>query len=528
MQIQIHPKLKDSVTIVMECKMKISLLKFYTFSIFIIITTFWVVSCSDLQEDIASPPTLNIHGTDVDNPSSPDYHGTQVAESKNGMNECKQCHASDFSGGTAGVGCNTTACHPTIDVHQAGILIPSSDDFHPKYLKNTDQSMFECKQCHGTNFTGGVASPSCANCHATIPVHVEGISSPSSENFHAKYLNNTDQSMYQCKQCHGDAYEGGTISPTCTNCHETISVHVEGIIIPTSDNFHPKYLKNNNKSMSECTQCHGDDYTGGLDSPSCANCHSSISVHQAGIVNPSSPNFHGKYITNQFNWDMRSCAECHGINYSGGYIAPTCLTCHTQTNGPEACNTCHGDFLDPSQISPPRALDGSIETTDPGVGAHNAHLYQNTLGSDVSCETCHIVPETVYAEGHIGSDGKAEITFGGIANNTGAQSQYDFSTSTCSNTYCHGNFVFNKNGSPPTYGFAYTGDSMVGNNNSVIWNKVDGSQIECGSCHGLPPTGHIAATLNQCVNCHVGIVDANGNIIDKTKHINGEPNVFGN
>ncbi len=69
---------------------------------------------------------------------------------------------------------------------------------------------------------------------------------------------------------------------------------------------------------------------------------------------------------------------------------------------------------------------------------------------------------------------------------------------------------------------------MVGNNFSAKWNQVDGSQAECGSCHGLPPTGHQASTLTACVNCHIGVVDNQGNIIDKTKHINGVKNVFGN
>ena len=74
--------------------------------------------------------------------------------------------------------------------------------------------------------------------------------------------------------------------------------------------------------------------------------------------------------------------------------------------------------------------------------------------------------------------------------------------------------------------FAYTADKMMGNNRSVIWNQVDGSQAVCGSCHNLPPDGHIANP--NCSNCHPGVVDANRNIIDQTKHINGMKNVFGN
>jgi hypothetical protein len=36
------------------------------------------------------------------------------------------------------------------------------------------------------------------------------------------------------------------------------------------------------------------------------------------------------------------------------------------------------------------------------------------------------------------------------------------------------------------------------------------------------------ATIEFCGTCHTGIVDAEGNIIDTDKHINGEINVFGN
>ncbi len=50
---------------------------------------------------------------------------------------------------------------------------------------------------------------------------------------------------------------------------------------------------------------------------------------------------------------------------------------------------------------------------------------------------------------------------------------------------------------------------------------MDGTQAKCGTCHGLPPTGHIAAPITSCYLCHQGVVDEMGNIIDKDKHING-------
>lgn len=420
---QTQVKQADSVIIVMEFKMKILLLKIYSISILLLFLIFTVVGCSDLQDDIAPVPQLNIHGSEVFNPQSPSFHGKKVVDNKERFGECKQCHSADFNGGTSQVSCYSSGCHP----------------------------------------------------YPTINVHENGIVDTSSPNFHAKFI---------------------------------------------ADNLGGK--------MSACANCHGATYEGGYVSPSCATCHSTINVHQDGIVNPTSPNFHGKYIAANLGWDMRACGSCHAANYSGGIDAPSCLTCHKGAYGPEACNTCHGDFNDPTKIAPPRALNGSTSTNDPGVGAHVSHLYDNQLGSLIRCSTCHTVPSSVYAEGHLGNDGKAEIIFGRLSVQGGANPGFNFANNTCSNTYCHGNFTFYRDSAASIYQFVYTGATMTGNNASVIWNKVDDTQAECGSCHGLPPTGHISYAITACATCHYGVVDGNGNIIDKTKHINGVANVFGN
>jgi hypothetical protein len=66
---------------------------------------------------------------------------------------------------------------------------------------------------------------------------------------------------------------------------------------------------------------------------------------------------------------------------------------------------------------------------------------------------------------------------------------------------------------------------MTGDNASPEWTDPDA--VFCGSCHGLPPTGHNPFELDACANCHSSVVDATGSIIDKTKHVNGLLNVFG-
>lgn len=355
-------------------------------------------------------------------------------------------------------------------------------------------------------------------------VHGTGVLQPGSENYHGNLL--IDQKFTDCAQCHAADLSGGLAKVGCLECHESIDVHQDGINNPQSDEFHGRFIGNQEDGWEECLDCHGDNFEGGVASPNCTTCHTTINVHKEGIFNPNSDNFHGKFLMNS-NWDLTECKSCHGTSYTGGIASPACASsgCHTQAEGPEACNTCHGDFNDPAKVAPPNSVDGESNTTNRGVGAHDIHLFNAQIANVAACEECHIVPTELNSNGHLDSDGVAEVNFSGsIFTSDGAS--YSTSDLQCSNTYCHGNFVFLK--SESNFPNFYTEDQMVGNNFSPTWNQVDGTQAECGSCHGLPPAGHIPATLSACVNCHGGVVDGDGNIIDPTKHINGEPNVFGN
>jgi hypothetical protein len=264
-----------------------------------------------------------------------------------------------------------------------------------------------------------------------------------------------------------------------------------------------------------------------------------LTVHKPGILDSHSPNFHVNLVKEN-NWNMRLCQQCHGADFSGGTVKKGCLGCHTEKDmdgnplGPLACNTCHGDPAPGGHIFPPFDLAGDTSTTAPGVGAHPAHLLTNNLMGDIRCSNCHKFPQGFFDPAHISPDGlPAQITFGRIAvTNRGVNSSFNFSDYTCSNTYCHGNFVATRDTSK--YQFEYedsTGapsDSMYGNNVTMTWNRVDGTQAKCGSCHDLPPKGHRFQTWpSSCVICHRGVIDDQGNIIDSTKHINGVVDVFG-
>jgi len=256
-----------------------------------------------------------------------------------------------------------------------------------------------------------------------------------------------------------------------------------------------------------------------------AGTNPAIAVHAEGWTNPASANFHGKAIMAD-SWDMRSCRSCHGSDYTGGIAEVSCRTCHTGGAGPENCATCHGG---PGSVAPPEDLAGNTGTPAAGVGAHEKHVKGGILSSLVWCYECHTVPTSVYAAGHVDSDLPAEVPMNGLLARTSSPGimptpSHDYSALTCSNTYCHGNWQADSASSPNK--FAYTAAFMTGSNATPVWTGGS-SEAACGTCHGLPPTGHMATTITNCVNCHLGVVDAQGKIDDKSLHMNGKINAFG-
>lgn len=321
----------------------------------------------------------------------------------------------------------------------------------------------------------------------------------------------------------------------CSDLQETlptpqqVNTHASGVLDKSSPNFHGALI-DTAKNFDDCRQCHGAQLTGGITGVSCVTCHATLAVHVTGILNPSSGNFHGKFLANN-SWNLTDCKSCHGSAYAGGMKSPGCSNCHTQTTGPEACNTCHGDFSNPELIAPPQATNGDTTTTSAKVGAHSAHLFNTSIAEALECTDCHTMPSTYGAAGHIDASEGAEVIFSGIADirkDTLLNSIYNRSDNTCANTYCHGNFAFYRDSTASSNRFAYTGTKMTGTRKAVVWNKVNQGEASCGSCHGLPPAGHMVSSLTSCVNCHAGVVDNTGKIISKAKHINGTVNVFGN
>lgn len=193
--------------------------------------------------------------------------------------------------------------------------------------------------------------------------------------------------------------------------------HTEDWMNPQSDEFHGD--KVNEIGYETCKSCHADDFSGGESGSSCyeSGCHTTF-PHPPEWLVLSDELFHGNIIR-QAAWSMDNCKKCHGDDYKGGSSGASCYDCHQE--GPEACNVCHGGG---KNIHPPQDLSGNIKNTAMGVGAHQEHMALAFM----SCESCHLVPESFDADTHIDGDGRAEVK---------EQWGWDRTTGGCA-TSCHG------------------------------------------------------------------------------------------
>jgi predicted CxxxxCH...CXXCH cytochrome family protein len=204
-------------------------------------------------------------------------------------------------------------------------------------------------------------------------------------------------------------------------------------------------------------------------------------VHGPQLMNPAETTFHGTVAAVNLDWNLDSCAQCHGADFAGGTSGVTCQTrCHP--GGLTSCTGCHGQ--------------------PPATGAHEAHVTVAAIAEKLDCTECHVKPMAYTDAGHL-KTGPATVQFGALASTPPASPTYAPSTQTCSGVYCHGG--------------AFTDTAATVQ--APAWNGGP-SQAACGTCHGLPPSGH-QGTGDQCVNCHRAVVDANGAIVDATKHVNG-------
>lgn len=349
---------------------------------------------------------------------------------------------------------------PDGGIHPHEFANPAADVFHGKFLRANTFPLADCRQCHGDDYAGGVVGTSCltSGCHSN-PKGVEW-----------------------CGTCH----EGGNAPPkpitgshsahaeisACEDCHKVPTSarenkHPNGkveVALSGLATFGPNALPVWDAAERRCTNtyCHGAT-SPVWESPQvaleCNACHG------------APPTSHERFEVS-VGTAPEGCATCHPVPGDGKHI-------NTKIDFVEpSCNACHGTT---PEGAPPRALDGATAATARGVGAHKRHLDDTLLdrsGRTVDCKTCHEVPASMRAEGHLDDSTPADVHILGAS--------YDAVTGSCV-VGCH----WDKDPGP-------------------TWTDISGAPRACDGCHGYPPdktrTGNVhpivEASIDVCRDCH--------------------------
>jgi hypothetical protein len=432
------------------------------------------------------------HATSWDSTTTNGFHGVYLHQNNFQLTECTQCHGNDYLGGTSQVSCFT--CHSSYP-HSLSWETATAPNHHGDYVKALQWQLSECTKCHGSDFSGGISGKQCSRCHASYP-HTTSWDSVTANGFHGIYLRQNNFQLTECTQCHGNDYLGGTSQVSCLACH-TLYPHSTSWSDASSNSSHGKYIKTQSWSNDSCSACHGDDFTGGISTKGCFTCHSEY---------PHPSSFSSSHPTTLRNdgYPLVDCQTCHGSNYTGGSVVNVSCErsgCHVDGSNnpksPETCNTCHGTFSatasDTLSWAPPASVNGATSTSDAGVGAHQKHLGITTIsyGQKLVCIECHTLPSTLNASGHLGSP-PADVVLSGVKlsgpSANGLSATFNASTHTCANTYCHGNWKASS-ASPGASTWGYADSIIVGSNYQPRWNGGS-TEAACGTCHGNSTTGN--------------------------------------
>ncbi|MGA6992879.1 MAG: CxxxxCH/CxxCH domain-containing protein [Candidatus Deferrimicrobiaceae bacterium] len=334
----------------------------------------------------------------------PQGHGISAkkAPGSSGFASCQICHASDFTGGGAGVSC--FLCHTP----------PHPDDWRSfDVYKHTDTDQANapvCAQCHlnGNNSPIGPpsppapagTSPGCFNntlCHgANATPHALGSTwlTPNAS-FHGL---TAKADLAFCQTCHGTPgtilFDGGAVPTACSACHLAADAHPTTWFEAPQTGFPPYTPSHRNAGSiaTACAICHVVDGPGTGPNPAAPSCFSPSFTNSDGVaaachasgpgVAPHAvPFLSHTYVTDAtFNDPFPDgCASCHALTGTSPVSsAPACSTCHAGGSPLTllSCTSCHAD--PPAGAAYPNV-----------AGAHAVHLALDNTLSPVSCDTCH-------------------------------------------------------------------------------------------------------------------------------------------
>jgi predicted CxxxxCH...CXXCH cytochrome family protein len=452
-------------------------------------------------------------------------------------------------------GCAATYCHGNFTFGGVTGAIATPD---------WTTSGLTCVSCHGMPPTGhppvSSAATGCRECHPST-VNADGSINLST----GAHLNGQADVAINCTSCHGTAGRTGNLAGTDPQLPAAPPIPTAGH--PDATGAHQRHVNPTSSNALRapllCNECHvvPPDSAHATSPPSSPVAFGTLSRTQGNspTFNSSTLGCSAVYCHGSFDfkgvrgnagtpaWTDTGiqCVNCHGLPptghpaLAGTVTAATCNGCHPSTVNPTgtinvgtgkhvngqadvaaSCTSCHGDparastATNPLLASAPPVAPAGTDATKV-VGTHLLHLQDGAIRAGVACNNCHVVPAD--PDHSIQFPPRIVFSPGTLATTQSAGPTYDATTLSCSATYCHGNFAFG----------AVRGNAAA----TAAWNATP--SLSCGTCHGMPPTGHPALsgtiTAATCNQCHPATVQASGAIdVAGGKHMNGLADVSGN
>ncbi|MDO8494830.1 MAG: hypothetical protein Q7S68_05785 [Deltaproteobacteria bacterium] len=275
----------------------------------------------------------------------------------------------------------------------------ASSTVHGTYVRKNGFTV--CLNCHKTESTVAEQTPTCSSCHSVFP-HPSGW-----KNFegHGQFVTGIlHGNMSLCQTCHTTSAVGSTPA-FCNTCHASY---------PNRENWgnanqHGPAAYGLGKLSCASSNCHGINFSGSAQAPSCYNCHGQGHTDyphtSSKWMNPDrtshaanrDENFHGdRFIRKIQRGETAPCAECHGVNYDlspGG--ARQCISCHTlgvsHRTAPNGVlwNSGHGHGRYFSTQFNANSTNANCEHCHGAATGFNASQTQTILTSVSDCYQCH-------------------------------------------------------------------------------------------------------------------------------------------
>ncbi len=260
--------------------------KNFTYGLAFICVSIFVIGCSELKDEkIPTQAVASVHGVGFADPASSNFHSTYIQSKNYNIQQCQQCHGSNYAGGTSGKSCltchtkqggpeNCTLCHGSVNAAPPKDLSGNTNPTvrgvgaHQKHLLSSFGAAVACTECHNV--------PS----RVTDPGHI-------TNSLHAAVRFDSTSNIFRSNA----AYDAANITCTNTYCHGNFKGGNQNRTMVWTDT---------SAAAVACGTCHGDATKATLAEkafpvsghPSigllkCYQCHGNVVDSTMAIINPS-------------------------------------------------------------------------------------------------------------------------------------------------------------------------------------------------------------------------------------------------